>query len=181
MKVLAPPNAKVTPTLSDDGLFTLTYSGALNFTTTKHFNVTFRASDVQNFSAETTISIQVRCNANNAYPISDGQKTIRVVYVDGFQNSIRNASLGSVYVSSSYNCANEPRDYLVTNVSNGQRFSTNTSWLSTPDVLMPGRLTVHVNVAKANSPSATSRITVETESMTLEAIREASTIRIQGE
>ena len=131
-------------------------------------------------SALSTISIVVG-DVLNASPISDGYKTINVIYVNGYMNSLRNVSLGSVYVNDLDDWYRDSRTYSIRDVSNGQSFSASQGLLSTPDALYPGSATIHVDVTKpVASSSATGTIDLEVTSVDNEYVRQAATIRIQG-
>jgi hypothetical protein len=143
-------------------------------------NVTFNASDNKGLYSITTIPIIVRGNSSS-YPIYDGYKTIKIIYVNGYQNSLRNINLGSIYVNDLYDCVRDNRIYPERLINNGQTFITAPGFLSTPEALNPGSSTIRVNVTKPNISSAWSIINLEVESIDSEYVRQASTIRIQGE
>ena len=169
------------PTLNFNGTYTLTYNGILNRTLTKNLTVTFNASDNKGFSAVTTIPIIVG-DVLNASPISDGFKTITVLYVNGYGNSLRNVPLGSVYVQDSDDWFRASRTYTVRDATNGQTFSATNGFLSTPNPLNPGSYTVRVDVTKPGvSSSAVSTTDIGVVSVDSESVRQAATIRIQGE
>ncbi|CAF3869414.1 unnamed protein product [Adineta steineri] len=169
------------PTLNYNGSYTLIYNGILNRTLARNLTVTFNASDNKGFSAITTIPIIVG-DVLNAYPISDGYKTINIVYVNGYINSLRNVQLGSVYVMDLDDWFRASRTYSVRDVSNGQTFSASQGYLSTSDLLYPGSITVHVTVTKPNVPStALGTMDLAITSVDSELVRQAATIRIQGE
>jgi hypothetical protein len=97
-------------------------------------------------------------------------------------NSLRNVSLGSIYVNDLDDWYRTNRIYSIRNVSNGQTFSTSQGLLSTSDVLYPGNYTIQIDVTKPNVPSrASSTINLGVTSVDSEYIRQAVTIRIQGE
>jgi hypothetical protein len=137
------------------------------------------SSDNKGLYSITTIPILVRGNSSG-YPIYDGAKTITVIYVNGYQNSLRNVNLGSIYVNDSFDCVRDNRIYPEIRVSNGQIFNTSQGFLSTSEALEPGSSTIRVNVTKPNISSAWSTITLEVESVDSEYVRLASVIRIQG-
>lgn len=171
------------PSLNFNDTYTLTYNGILNRTITKNLTVTFNASDNKGLSAITTIPIIVGDTLSNS-PISDGFKTITVLYANGYGNSIRNVPLGSVYVQDPDDWFRVNRAYAVRDVSNGQAFSAAGGLLSTPDPLNPGSYTVRVDVTKSTispSSSALSTTDIGVSSVDTEFIRQAATIRIQGE
>jgi len=168
------------PTLSFNGSFDLVYNGTLNRILKKNLTVTFDASDNKNVSELTTISIVV-CDQLNIYPISDGSKTIKVIYIDGYQNSLRNVDLGSIYVKDVNDWFRINRTYSIRDVSNRQTFSISQGLLRTSEILYPGFYTIRVDVTKPNVPSmALSTIHLEVMSVDSEYVRQASTIRIQG-
>ncbi|CAF4121726.1 unnamed protein product, partial [Rotaria sp. Silwood2] len=169
------------PTLNYDGIYQLTYNGILNRTITKNLSVTFNASDNKGYSAITTIPIIVG-DILNAYPISNGFKTINTLYVNGYMNSLRNVPLGSIYVNDLDDWFPNSRTYSIRDVSNGQSFNTSQGLLSTSEVLYPGSYTIHVDVAKPiASSTALSTIDLSVTSVDSEYVRQAATIRIQGE
>ncbi|CAF4282567.1 unnamed protein product, partial [Adineta steineri] len=105
VKTINSPNFEfLPPTLSSNKTFTLIYNGTLNCTTTKYLHVTINASIANGTFAITTIPIMVRGKPNNTYPIYNGDKIIKILYVNGYQNSLRNIKLGSIYVSDSNDC-----------------------------------------------------------------------------
>lgn len=180
VEVVGPSNfIPISPTLNNNGIFNFSYNGILNCSLTKTLNVTFNASDNQGNYQVTTIPIIVRGNSNE-YPIYDGYKTIKVIYVDGYQNSSRNINLGSIYVNDSFDCIRNSRTYSVIHSSNGQTFYTLQDSLITSEILNPGFSTIRVNVTKPNRLSALSIINLEVESVDSESVRQASVIRIQG-
>jgi hypothetical protein len=142
--------------------------------------VTFNASDNKGYSAITSIPIIVG-DVLSPYPISDGYKTISVIYVNGYMNSLINVALGSVYVNDLNDWFRTSRTYSVQDVSNGQSFSASQGLLSTSTALYPGSITVHVDVTKPiASSSAVSTINIGVTSVDSEYVRQAATIRIQG-
>lgn len=183
VQVVSPSSFSLSPpTLNFNGIYTLVYNGILNRTITKNLTVTFNASDNKGFSALTTIPIIVGDVPTNS-PISDGFKTITVLYANGYANSLRNVPLGSVYVQDSDDWFRATRAYTVRDVSNGQAFSATGGILSTPDPLNPGSYTVRVDVTKSSIPSSSALSTTDigVTSVDTESIRQAATIRIQGE
>lgn len=156
------------------------YNGVLNRTSTKNFSVTFNASDNNRYFESTTISIIV-CDGANIYRISDGSKTIKVIYVKDYQNSLRDVDLGSIYVQDLNDWYRANRIYSIRNVSNNQAFSISQGFLRTSNVLQPGFSTILVDVGKPEiGSSALSTIHLEVESIDSEYVRNALTIRIQG-
>ncbi|CAF0872431.1 unnamed protein product [Adineta steineri] len=182
VKTINSPNFEfLPPTLSSNKTFTLVYNGTLNCTTTKYLHVTINASIINGSFAVTTIPIMVRGKPNNTYPIYNGDKIIKILYVNGYQNSLRNTKLGSIYVSDSNDCVRDNRIYSIRNNNNEQNFNVSEGFLTTSNVLYPGISTIYVDVTKLNLPSALSTIKLDVENIDSEYIREASTIRIQGE
>lgn len=168
------------PTLNFNDTYTLTYNGVLNRTITKNLTVTFNASDNRGLSAISTIPIIVGDTLSPS-PISDGFKTITVLYANGYGNSIRNVPLGSVYVQDQDDWYRASRTYAVRDVSNGQAFSAAGGFLSTPDPLNPGSYTVRVDVTKPiASSTALSTTDIGVASVDSEFVRQAATIRIRG-
>ena len=158
----------------------LTYNGILNRTFNKNITVTFNASDNKGLSALTSIPIIVG-DVLSLSPISDGYKTISVIYVNGYINSLINVPLGSVYVNDIDDWFRASRTYSIRDVSNGQKFSAAQGLLSTSNALYPGSYTVHVDVTKPNVPSsALATIDLGVTSVDSEYVRQAATIRIQG-
>ncbi len=102
------------------------------------------------------------------------------LYVNGYQNSLRNINLGSIYVNDVYDCVRDNRIYPERLINNGQTFITAPGFLSTPEALNPGASTIRVNVTKPNISSAWSIINLDVESIDSEYVRQAATIRIQG-
>ncbi|CAF1461191.1 unnamed protein product, partial [Rotaria sordida] len=182
VEILSPSGFTLSgPTLNYDGRYQLTYNGILNRTITKNLTVTFNASDNKGYSAITTIPIIVG-DILNTYPISDGFKTINILYVNGYMNSLRNVPLGSVYVNDLDDWFRTSRTYSIRDVSNGQLFSASQGFLSTPEALYPGSYTIHVDVTKPiASSTALSTIDLSVTGVDSEFVREAATIRIQGE
>jgi hypothetical protein len=170
----------VGPTLNFNGTYGLTYNGILNRTQTKNVSVTFNASDNKGFSQLTTIPIVVR-DTLNAYPISDGSKTINVLYATGYENSLRNVPLGSVYVNDLDDWFRASRTYSIRDVSNGQTFNVVQGLLTTPNALNLGSSTIRVDVIKSNVQSAAvGTIDLNVANINSEYVRQAATIRIQG-
>ncbi|UJR37810.1 hypothetical protein I4U23_030500 [Adineta vaga] len=180
VEILQPLNVTITRRLDSNTSYDLVYNGVLNCTETKYLIVTINASDVQGVSKITKISIKVRGNQTSDYAISAGTKTIEIIYVDGYQNSIRNTELGSVYVNGLNSCAQDDRTCSIDNVSNGKNFSVLNCSLMTSDVLDPGFLTVKVNVIKPNTQIALSTMELNIGSVKSEKVQEAATIRIKG-
>jgi len=178
--IVSPSNFTLNPTVSPDGLYDLMYNGTLNRTSTKTLPVKFNATDVRLFSGLTTIDIIV-CDQLNTYPISNGLKTIKVIYVNGYENSLHNVNLGSIYVNDLNDWFRSDRNYLIRDVSNRQIFNVSQGLLSTSTPLYPGSYTIYVDVTKPNVPStALSTIILEVMSVDSEYVRQATTIRIQG-
>jgi hypothetical protein len=74
------------------------------------------------------------------------------------------------------------RTYTIQSVSNGQTFNTSQGLLSTPDALYPGSYVIQVGVTKPiASSTAVSTINLAVTSVDSEYVRQAATIRIQGE
>jgi hypothetical protein len=156
------------------------YNGTLNRTLTKTLPVTFNATDDRGFFGLTTIEIVV-CDQLRPYPISNGMKTIKIIYVNGYENSLHNVDLGSIYVNDLNDWFRSDRDYSIRYVSNGQIFNVSQGLLSTSQPLHPGFYTIHVDVTKPNVPStALSTINLEVMTVDSEYVRQATTIRIQG-
>ncbi|CAF0857241.1 unnamed protein product [Adineta ricciae] len=169
------------PTLNYNGTYQLTYNGVLNRTVTKNLTVTFNASDNKGFSAISSIPIIVGDVLNN-YPISNGYKTVTVIYANGYINSLINVPLGSVFVNDPDDWYIASRSYSVRSASNGQTFTINQGYLRTSSPLYPGSATVLVDVTKSNVPSsAVGTMEVGVQSVDSEWVRQAATIRIQGE
>jgi hypothetical protein len=152
------------------------YNGILNRTETKNLTVTFFTSDNKDYSQNTTVSIIVS-DVLNEYKISDGLKTINIIYVNGYMNSIRNISLGSVFV-------NDLDDWFVSNrtySTTGDTINVSGGMLSTSQAFYPGLYTIRVNVMKTYGLStAVSTININVKSIDSEYVRQAATIRIQG-
>ncbi|UJR08758.1 hypothetical protein I4U23_013015 [Adineta vaga] len=182
VEILSPSTFSLSgPTLSYNSSYRLTYNGVLNRTATKNLTVTFKASDNKGFSAISTIPIIVGDVLNN-YPISNGYKTISVIYANGYINSLRNVALGSIYVNDPDDWFRASRTYSVRSSSNGQSFTATQGYLRTPDALYPGTSTVIVDVTKPNVPSsAVGTVELGVQSVDTEWVRKAATIRIQGE
>ncbi|CAF0991670.1 unnamed protein product [Rotaria sp. Silwood1] len=182
VKIVHPSNFKlIGPTINFNGSYKLIYNGMLNRTLTKNLTVTFHTSDHKGFSKITTIPIIIR-DELNIYPISNASKTIKIIYVNDYQNSLRNIDLGSIYVNDLNDWFHSNRIYSVRYVSNGQIFNVSNGFLRTSEALYPGSYTIHVEVTKPNVKlSAFSKIYLEVETINSEYVREASTIRIQGE
>ncbi|CAF3111050.1 unnamed protein product [Rotaria sp. Silwood2] len=182
VEIVPPSNFKlISPTLSFNGCYELIYNGILNRTLTKNLTVTFNASDNKGFCRITKIPIIIR-DELNIYPISNGSKTIKVIYINEYQNSLRDIDLGSIYVNDLNDWFRADRIYSVKYVSNGQIFNVSNGFLRTSEVLYPGSYTIHVKVTKPTvTLSAFSTIDLEIETINSEYVREASTIRIQGE
>ncbi|CAF3673561.1 unnamed protein product [Rotaria sordida] len=182
IKIVPPSNFKlIGPIINFNGSYQLIYNGILNRTLTKNLTVTFNASDNKGFSRITTIPIIIR-DELNIYPISNGSKMIKVIYINDYQNSLRNIDLGSIYVNDLNDWFRADRIYSIKYVSNGQIFNVLQGFLRTSEVLYPGSYTIHVDVTKPNIGfSALSTIYLEVETINSEYVRQAATIRIQGE
>ncbi|CAF1053785.1 unnamed protein product [Adineta ricciae] len=169
------------PTLNYNGTYRLTYNGVLNRTVTKNLTVTFNANDNKGFSAISSIPIIVG-DVLNSYPISNGYKTVTVIYVNGYINSLINVPLGSVYINDPDDWYIGSRSYSVRSAGNGQTFTVDQGYLVTSSPLYPGSATVLVDVTKSNVPSsAVGTMEVGVQSVDPEWVRQAATIRIQGE
>lgn len=156
------------------------YNGVLNRTLIKNLTVTFNASDHKDRYQKTSIPIIVSDDFN-IYPISNGSKTIKAIYVNNYQNSLRNIDLGSIYVHDLNDWYRTDRTYSIRNVSNEQIFNVSNGILTTSQPLNPGIYTVDVDVTKPNiKSSAYSRIQLEVDTVDSEYVRQASTVRIQG-
>ena len=178
--VVSPSTFSLSPASSTNPNFTLTYSGVLNRTVTKNLTVTINATDVRGRSTVTTIPIIVSDVPNNS-PISNGFKTMNVIYVNGYQNSLQNVGLGSIYVVDSNDWFRANNVYSVRDVSNGQTFVVNQGLLNTPTPLYPGSYTIRVDVTKPSAASsALSTIDLGVTSVDSEFVRQAATIRVQG-
>ncbi|CAF3379935.1 unnamed protein product [Rotaria socialis] len=180
--IVNPSNFKlIGSTMKSKVSYKLLYNGILNRTLTKNLTVTFNASDNKGVNRITSISIVISDDFN-AYPISNGSKTIKVVYVNSYQHSLRNIDLGSVYVNDLNDWYRADRFYSIRHVSRGQIFNVSNGILSTAETLEPGSYTIDVDVTKPNiESSASSRIQLDVEAINSEHVRQASTIRIQGE
>ncbi|CAF4265243.1 unnamed protein product [Rotaria magnacalcarata] len=140
-------------------------------------------TDVKQFSVNTSIPIIVGDVPNND-PISNGLKTITIIYVNNYQESLQSVNLGSVYVVNSNDWFLAANGYSVLDVSNGQTFNVYQGFLSTPTSLYPGSYTVRIQVIKnlaSGQSTAISTINIGVRSIDSEFVRQASTIRIQGE
>jgi hypothetical protein len=149
----------------------------------KNFSVQFRTSDARNYNGTTTISIIVS-DYSNIYPISDGSKIIKVIYINGYQNSLHNVDLGSIYVKDLNDWHRASRDYTIRNEHDGNKFSISEGFLRSSDTLTSRSYRILVNVIKNRQAlppsSALSTVHVDVESVDSEYVRQASTIRIQG-
>lgn len=167
-------------TQSDEKFRVFEYLGPLNRSLTKSFNVTLNLTDSGRLFGVRKFSIIV-CDDANTYPISDGSKTIKVIYVDGYQNTLQNADLSSVYVQDLNDWFRADRTYSVRSVSNNQIFNIDKGNLNTPDILSPGTINIVVDVRKPDiGSSAVSTIRMEIQSVDSEYVRKALAIRIRG-
>ncbi|CAF4544432.1 unnamed protein product [Rotaria socialis] len=183
VQVISPPQFTLIPTLSFNGTCTLQYNGILSRSVAKNVTVTMMGTDVKQFSVNISIPIIVGDVPNND-PISDGSKTITIIYVNNYQESLQSVNLGSVYVVNSNDWFLAANGYSVLDVSNGQTFNVSQGFLSTPTLLYPGSYTVHIQVKKnlvSGQSAAISTINIGVTSIDSEFVRQASTIRIQGE
>ncbi|CAM4780128.1 unnamed protein product [Rotaria magnacalcarata] len=182
VNIVSPSNFELTgSTIKSKVSYKLLYNGILNRTLTKNLTVTFNASDNKGFNRITSIPIVISDDFNT-YPISNGSKTIKVIYVNSYQNSLLNIDLGSVYVNDLNDWYRANRLYSIRRVSRGQIFNVSNGILSTAETLEPGSYTIDVDVTKPNiESSASSRIQLDVETINSEHVRQASTIRIQGE
>ncbi len=90
--------------------------------------------------------------------------------------------MGSVYVNDIDDWFIASRTYSIISVSNGQTFSAPQGLLSTSAALYPGSYTVQVQVTKPSASStAIGTIVIGVTSVDSEYVRQAATIRIQGE
>ena len=171
----------ISPTAGYNNTFTLSYNGVLNRSVTKNVSVTFNVTDAKGFPAVTTIPIII-ADVLSATPISDGSKTINVIYVDGYIHSLQNVALGSIYVNDFDDWFRTSRTYSVRDASNGLTFSATNGWLSTSNALYSGTATIHIDVTKPiASSTALSTIYLTVSSVDREYVRKAANIRIQGE
>lgn len=172
----------ISPTVGYNNTFTLSYTGILNRSATTNVSVTINVSDGKGYSAETTIPIII-ADVLSGTPISDGSKTINVIYVDGYMNSLRNVALGSIYVNDFDDWFRADRIYSIRNAISGLIFNTTNGWLSTSNALYTGTTTtIEVVVTKPiASSTALSTIYLTVSSVDREYVRKAATIRIQGE
>ncbi|CAF1025815.1 unnamed protein product [Rotaria sordida] len=183
VRVLEPSTFEISPTLNNNDTFTLRYNGILSRTEAKNLTVKIMSQDVKGISVNTSIPIIVGDIAGND-PISNGLKTINVLYAEGYENSLQNVDLGSVYVVNTDDWFLANNIYSVTNVSRNQIFQINQGFLRTPSPLSVGTYTIVIQVTKSLTSSqstASSSINMEVAEIDIESIREAATIRIQGE
>jgi hypothetical protein len=179
VQVVSPPEFFLRePPLSTSGNYTLCYRGTLNRTTTKSLTVTFNATDSRGFSQVTAIPVIVADVESNS-PISNGLKTINVVYVNGYGNSLINVPLGSVFVNDADEWFRANRVYTV---RDRQTFSAAQGLLSTSTPLNPGSTTVLVDVTKPiAASSAVGTVDINVANVDSEFVRQAATIRISGD
>ena len=179
---ISPTDFNIDPTISYNGTFRLTYiGGSLNRSVSKNLSVTFNVTDGKGYPAVTTIPIII-ADVPSTTSISAGSKTINVIYVNGYINSLRNTPLGSIYVNDPDDWFRANRTYSIRDVSNGLSFNTTNGLLSTANALYPGTSTIRVDVTKPiASSSAISTISLTVSSVDREYVRKAATIRIQGE
>ncbi|CAF1594015.1 unnamed protein product, partial [Didymodactylos carnosus] len=158
------------------------YNGILNRTQTKNITVSINASDVQGVSQVWSIPIIVRPTTNN-YRLTDGYKIISVLYVNGYNNALTNQALGSIYVNDLDDWSRATNSYQVISSTAGT-FTANGSglngYLAASSTLYPGSYTVQTRVVK-NSFTATGTVDLDVQSVDSEFVRQAATIRIQGE
>jgi hypothetical protein len=168
------------PTLNNEEMYTMIYNGILNRSLTKNLTVTLNASDNKGYFQISTIPIIVG-DIFNTYPISDGFKTINIIYVDGYINSLRDISLGTVFVNDLDDWFHVNRTYIIRDVSNGQIFNVSQGLLRTSEALYPGSYKIRTSVTKPGvSSTALSTIDLSVTSVDSESVRLASTIRIRG-
>ena len=166
------------PTSTDNGTVELMYIGVLNRTLTKNLTVTFNATDNGGVSRTSETSIIVGDRPDQS-PISDGYKTIDIIYVKGYANSLKNVDLGSVFVENSDDWFLADNDYAIIGSS---IFRISEGLLRTPAELFPGFYTVNVDVTKRIQPPSKARSTISLQVTTVDSefIRQAATLRIQG-
>ncbi|CAF2615716.1 unnamed protein product [Rotaria sp. Silwood2] len=184
VRVLEPSTFEISPTLSNNDTFVLRYTnGAFNRIEAKNLTVKIMSQDAQGFSTNTSISIIVGDKAGND-PISNGLKTINIIYAEGYENSLQNVDLGSIYVVNTDDWFLANNIYSVTSVNKNQIFQINEGFLRTPSSLSTGTYTIVIQVTKnltSSQSTASSSINMEVTKIDIESIREAATIRIQGE
>ena len=180
--VVSPKNLRLlSATQSNEDIRSFEYLGPLNRTSTKNFSVTLNISDNGGLFGVRTFSIIV-CDDANIYPLSDGSKSIKVIYVEGYQNSLRDANLGSVYVQDLNDWFRAERTYSIRPVANNQLFNIIQGNLYIANSSSPGSINLLVDVRKPDiDSSAVSEITIDIQSVDSEYVRQAVTIRIQGD
>ena len=179
--VISPTNFKSQDaTFSREQTRRFQYEGTLNRSIAKYFTVTLKATDGEGVSGVRTFSIIV-CDQSNTYPISNGLKSIKVIYVQGYQNSIQNANLGSVYVQDLNDWFRDNRTYAIRPDSKNPTFNISEGNLYTPEILSPRSLNIIVDVTKSSiQSSAVSTIQMDVVNIDSEYVRNALTIRIRG-
>lgn len=179
--VISPTNFKArNPTFSREQIRRFQYEGTLNRSVTKYFTVTLNATDSEGVFGVRTFSIIV-CDQSNTYPISDGLKSIKVIYVQGYENSLRNANLGSVYFQDLNDWFRAQRTYAIRPDGKNPTFNIIEGNLYTPEVLSPRSLEILVDVTKPSiQSSAVSTIQMDVVNIDSEYVRNALTIRIRG-
>ena len=178
IQLISPASFISRPTLTYNGTVELTYYGVLNRTLTKNLTVTFNATDSGGVSGTSELTIIVGDRQDQS-PISDGYKTVEILYVKGFENSLKNLDLGSVFVENSDDWFLAANTYRIINSS---IFSISQGFLRTSANLSTGFYTVRVEVTKPTQrPStAVSTISVQVIEMESESARQAATLRIEG-
>ena len=166
------------PTSTDNGTVELVYTGVLNRTLVTNLTVTFNATDNGGVSRISEMSIIVGDRPDQS-SISDGHKTIDIIYVKGYANSLKNVDLGSVFVENSDDWFLADNNYAIIGSSIFRIFE---GFLRTPAELSPGFYTVNVDVTKRIQPPSTARSTISLQVTTVDSefARQAATLRIQG-
>ncbi|CAF3600129.1 unnamed protein product [Rotaria sp. Silwood1] len=183
VQILEPSTFDISPTLSNSDTFVLRYNGTLSRTEAKNITVKIMSQDAKDISTNTSIPIIVGDIPGND-PISNGLKTINVTYAEGYENSLQNVNLGSIYVVNTDDWFLASNTYSITSVSNNQIFQVNEGFLRTSSPLSNGTYTIVIQVTKnltSSQSTASSSINMEVTEIDIESIREAATIRIQGE
>lgn len=166
------------PTSTDNGTVELMYTGVLNRTLTKNLTVSFNATDKGGVSQISEMSIIVDDRPDQS-PIADGHKTIDIIYVKGYANSLKNVVLGSVFVENSDDWFLADNNYAIIGSS---IFRILEGLVRTPAELFPGSYTVNVDVTKWIQPPSKARSTISLQVTTVDSefARQAATLRIQG-